>query len=489
MIEVACERILAGDLRRLMVFMPPRHGKSELLSRLFAGYFLYRYPERWVGIASYGADLAQGLSKAAREFYRSVGGPISRHSSAGHHWMTGLGGGMWAAGVGGPATGKGFHLGIIDDPLKDAEEAASATIREKQKEWFDSTFSTREEPEGGALVVIQTRWHEDDLAGWLLSREEKLDDPEAWEILWLPAIAEPAPEFPASCNVWPDWREPGEPLCPERYALKRLEKIRAKSSYYWSALYQGRPAAREGNFFKRAWFGEIVPAAPAEAHRVRFWDKAATDGGGDWTAGVLMAAHQGVYYVEDVVRGQWAPGERDQVMLQTAHLDRARAKELAGGDVRIGIEMEGGSAGKDAAATTTRAFSGFTITHHPASAAKEIRADPFASQAQAGNVKLVAGAWNRAYLDELCGFPAGTHDDQVDASSGAFHMLAVSPWWMDPQLKERIKAHNAARGAAAPAPAAAPAEDLPPEKPAEPGQPPRAGGWVESMRHGGGRPE
>jgi len=411
------QRVADGDIRRLMVFMPPRHGKSETVSRLFSAYYLLRHPEHWVGLTSYAEGLAFTLSRNARNNYERGGGALSQQAYAVSHWETGRGGGMWAAGVGGGITGKGFHLGIIDDPLKDAEEAQSETIRDKIKDWYQSTFSTRQEPDA-SIVVIQTRWHEDDLSGWLLERES--DEPEGWHIVCLPAIAEDLPDFPTSCTVEPDWRAQGEALCPERYPLERLRKIERRiGPYFWASLYQQRPAPREGGLFKRAWF-EIVGAAPADAKRVRFWDRAATAGAGDFTAGVLVAHKDGTYYIEDVQRGQWASGDRDKIIVQQAQLDAGRH---AGG-VTIGGEQEPGSSGVDAAKAFVRMLAGFAVYTTPSTGSKEQRADPLASQAQAGNVKIVRGAWNGAFLDEMCSFPAGAHDDQVDAASGAFNRLA-----------------------------------------------------------------
>src|SRR5262245_27046644 len=128
------QRVADGEIKRLMVFMPPRHSKSESVSRLFAAYFLYRYPQKWVGITSYSAELAYTLSRNARENYRKIGGRINEEAQAVKHWETGRGGGLWAAGVGGAMTGKGWGLGLIDDPIKNAEDAASDVIREKQKD-------------------------------------------------------------------------------------------------------------------------------------------------------------------------------------------------------------------------------------------------------------------------------------------------------------------------------------------------------------------
>ena len=330
---------------------------------------------------------------------------------------------MWAAGVGGPITGKGFHLGIIDDPLKNSEDAQSDVIREKHKDWYKTTFLTREEP-NAAIVVIMTRWHEDDLAGWLLS-EESADEDEAtqenWHIVCLPAIAEDLPEFPSSCTVEDEWREIGEPLCPERYPIEKLLKKKAKGSREFDALYQQRPSPREGYFFDISKL-EIVDAAPIEARRCRGWDRAATAGDGDYTAGVKVSKDkEGITYIEDVVRGQWDTATRDRMTRQTAELD-GRAVHHKG-------EQEPGSGGKDAAKAFVTLLIGFPCSTEPSTSNKETRADPLSSQVNAGNVKLVRGAWNKAYIEELRQFPFGKNDDQVDGSSVAFnHLNSATPW-------------------------------------------------------------
>jgi predicted phage terminase large subunit-like protein len=410
------QRVADDELRRVMVFEPPRHGKSELVSRLFPAYYLYRHPERFVGIASYGADLAYTLSRAARENFTRGDGVLHKASRAVKHWLTEAGGGLWAAGVGGPATDKGFHLGIIDDPLKDAKQAQSETIREAQKDWYGSVWSTREEP-NGAQIVVQTRWHEDDLSGYLLSLED--DEPESWYIVNLPAIAEPPPTFPTTCTVHPDWRAEGEPLCEERYPLQRLTKLAQRiGEYFFGALFQQRPRPRDGGMFKRGV--EIVAAVPTSVTRIRYWDKAgAAPGKGDYTVGALLAKDaEGNIFVEDVVRGQWQADERNRVIRQTAELDKTRGK------VTIWIEQPPGLA-KEATEAVIKLLQGFSVYPDPVKGDKAERAEPFAAQWQAGNVKLVAGAWNRAYVEELVSFPTAAHDDQVDASAGAFNKLAV----------------------------------------------------------------
>jgi predicted phage terminase large subunit-like protein len=409
------ERVASGDLKRLIILLPPRHSKSEMVSRLFSAYYLKRNPSHFVGLNSYSADLAYTLSRAARENFIRCGGVVKDDAAAVKHWETPEGGGLWAAGVGGSITGKGFDLGIIDDPLKNSEEANSEIIREKHKEWYKSTFLTREEP-NAAIVIIQTRWHEDDLTGWLLDEEEnEEEEPERWHVVCLPAIAEPLPHFPETCTVEPDEREPGQALCPERYDEAALRRKRSKGEREWTSLYQQRPTPREGLFFHVDKL-EIVDAAPATGRRARGTDKAATAGGGDWTAGVKMSkSPDGIFYIEDVSRGQWDTATRDRQIKQTAELDGRACTQIG--------EQEPGAGGKESAENFVRMLSGVPVKTVPSTSNKAERADPFSSQLNAGNVKLVRGPWNKAYIEELRGFPFGAHDDQVDASSLAFNEL------------------------------------------------------------------
>jgi len=247
------ERTEQGEITRLMIFMPPRHGKSEEVSRLFSAYYLYKNPGKHVGICSYSAEIALGLSRSSRDNYSRAGGTVDHRERATGNWRTLEGGGAWAAGVGGSITGRGFDLGIIDDPLKNAAEAYSSAIREKQKEWWRSTFFTRREP-GAAIILIQTRWHHDDLAGWLLDRER--ESPQRWHIVSFEAVKTDSPVVvPETCTLEPDPRAPGEPLCPARFDLDALETSRRQSgSAVWSALYQQRPTAEEGGIWMRGWF-------------------------------------------------------------------------------------------------------------------------------------------------------------------------------------------------------------------------------------------
>ena len=335
------ERIVDGSLTRLMVFMPPRHGKTECISRLFSGYYVSKFPEREVGIVSYSGEMVYGFSRDARGFYGEAGGELAQDAHAVREWRTPAGGGLWASGVGGPLTGRGFNLGIIDDPVRGSEEAESDTQRRKSHDWYRNVFHTRGEPASG-IIVVATRWHEEDLPGWLLKQEEEAD--EKWHILNFDAIyEEERPEFPESCTVEPDWRKPGEALCPERFPLEVLEaKRRTMGTRNFAALYQQQPSPPDGMFFKGSWF-EYVDQSPDRGRRIRFWDTAGTQDAGDFTVGCLMSKHHGTFFVEDVVRGQWSPGRRDGMILATAEADRLRYGRCGG--VQIWLQGRSGRGG------------------------------------------------------------------------------------------------------------------------------------------------
>lgn len=412
-------RVANGELKRVMIFAPPRHGKSELLSRLFSAYYLSLFPERWVGINSYAADLAYTLSRSARENYLANGQEVKDDAAAVKHWETTDGGGLWAAGVGGPITGKGFHLGIIDDPIKNAEEAASETVNQNQQAWYSSTFYTREEPDA-AIVVMMTRWNERDLCGWLLEQENE-EEPECWHVVCFDAIKEEEPiKVPESCTLEPDDRAVGEPLCPERYSFAKLKKIAKRiGTYFWNALYRQRPTAREGGMFKLTGL-PLCTAVPAEGKRVRYWDLGGSDSTkADFSVGCLMAAGaDGLFYIEDVKRGQWSPKERNEQIKATAEADR-----IAYPDIVTWIEKVPGLA-VEAIDNLIRFLAGHAVRTEMAKKDKVTRADPLASQCEAGNVRVLDKPWAVAFRNELTSFPHGANDDQVDSADGAFSKVS-----------------------------------------------------------------
>jgi len=248
-----------------------------------------------------------------------------------------------------------------------------------------------------------------------LQQQQESPTADRWEVLCFPAIAEPERHSE-------DPREIGDALWPERWGHEFLGKVRSQGEYAFASLYQQRPVPREGGMFKVAWFNNRVDVAPAGLQLLRYWDRAGSEGTGCYTCGVLMGrSKEGVYYVLDVVRGQWSMRQRDQTMLATAHRDRAR---FAANEPLIFVEREGGSTGKDSVIVTGSLFEGFPIHSDLPTGSKEVRASSFSGQCEAGNVVLVRGQWDIAgWVDELCMFPGGKYKDQVDASAGAFNRL------------------------------------------------------------------
>jgi hypothetical protein len=253
-LEAGLERLKRGEDVRIMFFMPPRHGKSDMTTQKFTSWVLGKYPEWPIMVSSYSDELATDFGRLTRDVMQSpeyqcmFNTRLRQDAKATGKWMTEKGGGYTAVGVGGALTGRGFKIGIIDDPFKNREEADSEVIRESRHKWYQSTFSTREE--GNSMIIfILTRWHEDDLAGRVLKEaleSKRRGEPyEEWEIIEYKAIAtEDEPQ-----------RKEGEALWPEKFSLDKLRAKKAvMGSYEFSALYQQTPVDEENRKFKQAWF-------------------------------------------------------------------------------------------------------------------------------------------------------------------------------------------------------------------------------------------
>lgn len=250
--------ISAGELRKLMIFCPPRHGKSQLATIRFPAWTLERWPHKRVIIGSYNATLAESFSRMTRRLCapRML---LSDERAAVSDWETAAGGGMRAVGVGGGVTGRGADLIVIDDPVKSREEANSQAYRQRVWDWYRDDLYTRQEP-GAAIVLILTRWHMDDLAGRILESPEGSE----WTIVRLPALAEPND---------PLGRAEGQALWPERYDEDELARIRATLGSSFEALYQQRPSALEGAIFRREWW-RYFREQPKFTRIVQSWDTA-----------------------------------------------------------------------------------------------------------------------------------------------------------------------------------------------------------------------
>lgn len=402
----ALDRVADGTCRRLIIEAPPRHTKSELASRRFPAKYLGRFPDRQVITATYSGDFAQDFGREVRgivnseEFARLYPGVrVSDESAAAGRWHTNKGGIYVAVGVGGPITGRGAHVALIDDPVKNRQDAESETIRESVWKWYTSTLRTRLMP-GGAIVLVMTRWHEDDLAGRLI--KAMAEGGEQWEVLRLPAVAEADD---------PLGRAPGEALWPEWYPLVELENIKsAIGSRDWSALYQQSPAPETGGQFERAWFNWYDPEElPTRLNIYGASDYAVTVKGGDWTEhGVAGTDSEANLWVTDWWSGQDATDVTIKAKLALA--SQHKALEWYG---------EAGVIEKAIGPATNRAMQDekryVTHTFLPSTADKIARVASFRARAQAGKVYLPRGKrWAEELVDQLCAFPACAHDDKVD---------------------------------------------------------------------------
>ena len=399
------DKVTSGETSRLMVLLPPRHGKTEMGTVRYPIYRMGRDATTRTIVAAYGQEMANKISRKARKVARQRL-TLSKERAAVQDWETSAQGGMRASGIGGAVTGMGAHLIFVDDPVKNRKQANSKAFSEATWAWYSDDLYTRLEP-GGAIVLQTTRWHDLDLAGRIL----KSDDAPNWKVIRLPAIAE---------EDDPLGRQPGEALCPERWPIDVLLGIkRVLRNAFW-ALYQGVPRAKEGDIFQRDWFGIENQGPPEDqvVSRVWAWDFAATEGAGDWTVGVLMAkTKDGTFWVENVIRGQWAPHQRDQQVMKAA----ASAPK----GTRFHVEQEPGSAGKTVAQSFVRMLAGWKATFGVSTQKKALRAEPYASQAAIGNIRLVRGKWNHIFIEEHIDFDSGVNDDQVDAATMAFDLNAA----------------------------------------------------------------
>jgi predicted phage terminase large subunit-like protein len=342
-----------------------------------------------------------------------------------------------SAGIGGGITGMGALLGIIDDPYKHRKDADSPAWRTTVQDWYSSTFYTRLDDPSAAIVIMMTRWHDDDLLGWLFELERTNPKADRWLLINFPAILDEIPDpvtAPKHFEAYTKFEQRTEldtVLWAEKYPRERLEAMRANNPADFEALQQQRPVKPGGGMFPREKF-KTIPYDEFLVFEdmlfVRSWDKAGTEGGGAFSAGVLMCfdpqARYGVHFIVcDVQRVQYEALAREKLIRTTAGVDRGRY-----GFIATFVEQEPASGGKESAQNTVRVtLAGFEVYAEPAAGEgnKEARARPFSIQVKAGNVALVEGEWNEPYLNELTRFPAGKYKDQTDASAISFNKLSL----------------------------------------------------------------
>ncbi len=418
------EAVARGEVKRLMVLMPPRHIKSELISRKFPAWYLGTHPDKSIILCSYGADLAEGFSREARNTLEAraawFGVGVASDSRSVSEWhMEGHRGGLVAAGVGGPITGKGANIAIIDDPLKGAEEANSEVIRQKLKDWYRSVLRTRLTPHG-AIILVMTCWHQDDLGGWL--REQAKTGGEQWRVVSLPAIAE-ADDLLG--------RTEGEALWPEMFGLSELLATKQSlGSYLWQSLYQQNPQPGEGARFRRSWFRY---ARLTDVDGVPMWTLPGSEGREDrhyavaecyriQTVDTAMTAKQTSDYF---VCSTWDVTPDADLML--VDVFRERAETVRHMDILRGqFDLH-----QPSVQLVEQAVSGYNLIQEAqivglpvvgvkADIDKVSRSLPMQARYEAGKVYHRADAdWIGDVESELLAFPIGTHDDFVDTASMA----------------------------------------------------------------------
>lgn len=422
--EILIERlqeIADGKLTRLLVQVPPRHGKSEL-AKLMAGYYLLRHQSRFVGVTSYSMDLAATFSRASRNYYGAAGGRFNPVSQSVQFWETEKHGGCWAAGTGGSVTGKGAHLAILDDPVKGREEAESPAYIRKLHDWYRSTLRTRINPEDGAIVIIQTRWSQTDAIGLCLQLEEEAEEEtrEGWHIIDFPALYEPwdyRPMIPECVTVEADFRSvPGEALCPERYNEKALMQIKAAiGSREFGALYQQNPQATDAAIFKPSWWQyRSMNREEAKWQRVVLsvdcaFTATATS---DFVAIVTLGQREdGTYDVIDVIN------ERIDVIGTMNAIQQAVYRWSPSA-----VLVEAAANGHAVIQMMKKKIPNIIAIKPDKS--KIARASGAAPMIEAGTVYLpISAHWLPFVLDQFSTFPVGRNDDVVDAVTQGLNWL------------------------------------------------------------------
>jgi predicted phage terminase large subunit-like protein len=399
------EAVERGDIDRLILSTPPRHGKSEMVTRRFPAWFLGRNPDRFVISASYNSDFATDFGRDVRQIiaspeYKNVfpGTELRPDSRAADRWNTSSGGAYFAAGVGSGITGRGMHLGIVDDPIKDEEEANSATHLEKIWRWYKTAFKTRMMPKA-ALVVCMTRWAKADLIGRVLE-----DEMGRWTVVNLPAFA--AEDDPLG-------REVGAPLWPAWYDEQALMEMQGTlTPKEWSALYLGAPMVEGGNIFKSFWWKTFTEAPPFETI-IQSWDTAyETNEGNSYSVCTTWGIGADGYYLLHLFRDRL---EYPDLKVKVEEL----ANKFRPSVIVVEKRASGMSLIQDLQRTSRYAIEPINVVRD-----KESRARGVTAICSSGRVLIPELApWADAWRDEMENFPGAKYDDIVDSTVHALTYL------------------------------------------------------------------
>lgn len=386
-----------GEITRLVIQAPARHGKSLLTSEYFPSWFLGRNPDKYIITATYGQELADDFGRKVRNQMRSpeheAAFPeckLAEDSQSASRFGTEQGGSYFALGVGGAATGRGAHLLVIDDPIKGREEADSETYRKRLKDWYASVAYTRLMP-GGAIIIMNTRWHEEDLTGWVLTEHTH----ENWTVIDLPALD-----------------DEGKALWPEQYDEEALLRIkRTIGQREWQALYMQRPAPDTGDYFKRDWF-KAYEKAPKHLRIYGASDYAVTADGGDYTEhGVIGIDPDGECYLLDWWSGQTTSDVWIETQLDLIDKWKPQCWIGESGPIRRSVEPFLVRRMKERRSLCR-------LEWLPSIHDKPTRCRPFQAMAASGMVYVpMKEDWAQRLLRQLLTFPVGVFDDAVDVLS------------------------------------------------------------------------
>lgn len=406
----ALEPIANGQQKYVFIEMPPRHGKSMTVSESFPSYYIAKNPAKRVITASYSDTLARKFGRLNRSKVEEYAPDLfnvklSQINASQNNWdLAGMGGGMIATGIGGSITGSGADLLIIDDPFKNAEAANSKTIRDKVWDEWESTLSTRLH-KGASVIVIMTRWHEDDLIGRLLEKS-----PHDWERIRMPAVAEDDGDLLG--------REEGEVLCPElgydeQWAINKKEEVGSRT---WAALFQQRPSPASGNIINRNWWKYYKQAPVKFSEVIQSWDCTFKDSANsDYVVGQVWGVIGADKYLIDQVRGKMDfPATIQAIRNLSAKYPKARTKLI-----------EDKANGSAVISTLKREISGL-IPVNP-EGGKVTRAQAVSPDIEAGNVFIPdpsIAPWISDFVEECTSFPNGKHDDQLDCATQALNRLS-----------------------------------------------------------------
>jgi predicted phage terminase large subunit-like protein len=411
-LAAALQKVEAGEWLNLIITMPPRHGKSELASRRLIPWFIGRDPTRSAALGTYSDDLAGDFGRDVRgimedPLYQELfpGAKLRKGSKSADRMQTEAGGMLFFVGRGTGITGRGADLIVIDDPLKNRDEADSKAIRDKVWKWWQDDIQTRVLDEGGRFIIIMTRWHEDDLVGRLTDPNNPHfveEEASKWRVLDLPALARDDDAL---------GRAQGEPLWPARFGKTHLEAIRTRNPRGFAALYQGRPAPEEGDDFKREWIKTYQPRdLPKNLRNYAASDHAIKTGQENDRSclGCGGVDEDGTLWILPTLQwGRWPPDETVEKMLDCMRIEKP---------VTWLAENEHISGTMGPFLRRRMRDEGIWCVVEPYTTRKDKRATAATARAmmQAGMVRFPAGApWWAEARDELLKFPNATHDDFV----------------------------------------------------------------------------